>query len=152
MTAKDKEQVDSIYKAVLAHPTFLELLDAPGKSEESIFWKENYAVDEWAWVSKMYQKVFDTDLTAATSEDILAATGNYLKVRGKFLRLIISDAQKEFDELSQSGFGADGGEQDVTKDFNEVRGLYQENKFVKEMQQNVADLEKRIGALESKIK
>jgi hypothetical protein len=54
------------------------------------------------------------------------------------------DAEKEFAELSQCGFGLDGVEKDATNDFKNVRGTYEDNAFVKDMNATIADLKTRI--------
>ncbi|MBN1436216.1 MAG: DUF4954 family protein [Sedimentisphaerales bacterium] len=110
-----------------------------------------YADDEWVWIKHAYKDVFGTDLDNATKQDIANVADEYLKARGKFLRLVVGDAEKEFDELSHSGFGQDGSPQDIDKDFTEVRGTYQDNKFVKEMQQKLADLEKTVAEFKTKL-
>ena len=54
------------------------------------------------------------------------------------------DAEKEFAELSQCGFGLDGVQEDIADDFEGVRGTYEGNAFVKDMKATIADLETRI--------
>ena len=48
--------------------------------------------------------------------------------------MILNDANKEFDSKSQIGFGIDGDSEMRLKDFEEVRGTFEENNFVKEIQ------------------
>lgn len=110
-----------------------------------------YAADEWAWVAKAYEEVFGVAPANATTDDLLKAADAYLKVKGKFLKLVIADAHKEFDTLSQSGFGTDGSTQDIAEDFCQVRGTYEDNKFVIEMKQNAEDLRRRVEDLKSKL-
>lgn len=111
----------------------------------------SYTKDEWAWVSEACQQVFGVELVAATKEQVIALAHGYGKVKGKFLRLVLADAEKEFDELSRSGFGLDGGEDAGERDFEAVRGTYEENSFVKEMQQAVAGLDERVQDVCSKL-
>ncbi|MHC4396562.1 MAG: DUF4954 family protein [Planctomycetota bacterium] len=110
-----------------------------------------YQIDEWLWVRKTYKQVFDVDLEDATKDDILNAAKMFLKVKSRFFKLVIVDAQKEFSELSHYGFGQDGTEKDIVKDLCQVRGLYEDNKFVREMNNNVEELQKRIEEFEQKI-
>jgi len=108
-------------------------------------------IDEWAWVRNTYRQVFGVDLDKVTAQDILDAVEKYLKVRGKFLNLVIADAEKEFGQMSQSGFGQDGSDNDATEDFRQVRGTYDANAFVREMKQSLQDLAARMERLRRKF-
>ena len=99
----------------------------------------------------MYEKVFEADLENATKEDIVQAAQKLLEVKSKFLRLVTADARKEFSELSRYGFGQDGTTEDVEKDFCQVSGLYEENKFVREMQNNIEQLQQRIEQMVQRL-
>ena len=110
-----------------------------------------YKKDEWAWVQQAYRQVTGTDLATATKEDIMTTAEMFLKTKTKFLRLVIADAEKEFGQLSHCGFGVDGADGDAEKDFDQVRGIYDENTFVKEMKSNVIQLQERIDAFKQKL-
>ena len=110
-----------------------------------------YKKDEWAWVQQAYRQVTGTDLATATKEDIMTTAEMFLKTKTKFLKLVIADAEKEFGQLSHCGFGVDGADGDAEKDFDQVRGIYDENKFVKEMKSNVAQLQERIDTFRQKL-
>jgi len=110
-----------------------------------------YGDDEWAWVKNAYKIVFDVDLDNATKEDVAEIAQTYLKVKSKFLKLVVIDAEKEFAELSQCGFGMDGVQKDITSDFDGVRGTYESNAFVKDMNATIADLKTRIEAFEKTL-
>ena len=107
--------------------------------------------DEWIWVRNTYKQVFGLDLVRATKDDIVKAAQEFLKVKAKFLRLVIADAEKEFAELSRCGFGQDGEGEDVEKDFCRVRGLYEENKFVRQIKNNLEKLQQRVERLQQKL-
>ncbi|KPK76722.1 MAG: hypothetical protein AMJ79_05630 [Phycisphaerae bacterium SM23_30] len=113
--------------------------------------KKAYLQDEWIWVRRMYEETFEIDLEKATKEDVIEAARNLLEVKSKFLRLVTADARKEFSELSRYGFGQDGTPEDVEKDFYQVSGLYEENKFVREMRNNIEQLERRIEQLVQRL-
>lgn len=110
-----------------------------------------YAIDEWAWAKNAYEKYFAIDLSAASRDHIADTAQKLLKVKTKFFNLVIADAEKEFGPLSRTGFGQDGTESDIQNDFNQVRGLCEHNKFVKEMKQNVQKLQQRIENLLNQI-
>jgi hypothetical protein len=46
-------------------------------------------------------------------------------------RMVYNDARKEFDLNSQTGFGVDGDREQAEADFEEVRGSFESNSFVK---------------------
>ena len=105
-----------------------------------------YGDDEWAWAKNAYKAVFDVDLDNATQKEVAEIAQTYLKVKSKFLKLVVIDAKKEFAELSQCGFGLDGLQKDIADDFEGVRGTYEGNAFVKDMNATIADLKTRIEA------
>lgn len=112
--------------------------------------EDSFKKDEWAWIKEAYKQIADIDIANASKEDVMAATEMFLKTRTKFLKLVIADAEKEFGQLSHCGFGVDGTD-DVEKDFVEVRGLSDENKFIVEMKNNVEQLEQRIDRFKQKL-
>ena len=111
-----------------------------------------YACDEWAWVKVAYEKVFGLNLDNASTENLLGICQDYLKIKSKFLKLVVADAGKEFDELSHCGFGQDSSGDDIQKDFAQVRGLYEENQFVKDIKGQIVKLEQKIEQVTAKLK
>ena len=120
-----------------------------------------YDDDEWVWVKRAFQTVFDVDLDAAGADGLEKIAADLLVVQGKFLRLILIDAGKEFDDVTKTGFGQDsppegppeaGGAEDAVADFVAVRGEYAANKFVKEIQQTIADLETRVDKFKQQVR
>lgn len=110
-----------------------------------------YAQDEWLWVRRVYQQVFGRTLDESSEDDVITAAESLATVRGKFLKQILADAKKEFDDKTRLGFGQDGGEDDVTTDFTEVRGTFESNKFNKQMQDEIASLEQRVVNLRRQL-
>jgi len=110
-----------------------------------------YTIDEWFWVKSAYKQVFDLDLANAVKDDIMKAAQMFLKAKSKFLKLVAADAEKEFDELSHTGFGQDGSDDDIEKDFYRVRGRYDENKFVRELKNSIEKLQQRIERFERRL-
>ena len=106
---------------------------------------ESYGADEWAWVCEAYSQVFGKRLEEMTIEDSVAMADELLKTRQKFLKLVLNDASKEFDNVVRTGFGQDGTEDDIAADFEAVRGNYDTNKFVRQMEEEMAALSERVG-------
>ena len=110
-----------------------------------------YADDEWAWAKAAYEQVFDVKTAAMTGSDMQDAASALAKAKSKFLNLVIADADKEFAELSQTGFGQDGTPDDIKSDFREVRGEYENNAFVEDMRAKVAELKSHVEQLNKQI-
>ncbi len=110
-----------------------------------------YAGDEWAWVARTYCKVFETDLSEVSAEQLRQAADLYRKTRGKFLRLVLNDANKEFSDASHTGFGQDGTPDDVAADFTAVRGRLDTNKFVEQLKGEIEALEDRVDRFKQRI-
>jgi len=110
-----------------------------------------YETDEWAWVCWAYQKAFGSSLADATADDLAKIADDLAAVRGKFLNLVLADARKEFDEVVQTGFGQDGTEADVAADFTAVRGEYETNKFVQQINNDIAALNDRVEKFKAQV-
>ncbi|MFA6112231.1 MAG: DUF4954 family protein, partial [Candidatus Latescibacterota bacterium] len=99
-----------------------------------------YPDDEWAWVRHTWAartgKSVD-DLTVAELQEMATARN---KAQATGIKKILADAEKEFDEIASTGFGADGHAEDRAADFAAVRGSFAGNSFVKKMK---AQLEQR---------
>ena len=52
-------------------------------------------------------------------------------------KMVYNDARKEFDLNSQTGFGVDGDRQQAEADFEEVRGSFESNSFVKAVLEHI---------------
>ncbi len=103
---------------------------------------DRYGDDEWIWVRHAYRRVFQRELDDLTADDLLAVADTLLKAKSKFLKQVLADAQKEFEDMT--GFGHGGLAADVARDFAAVRGTYEQNAFVIQTQQALVTLENRI--------
>jgi hypothetical protein len=107
--------------------------------------------DEWAWVRNAYKEVFGSDLQNLAKDDLIAAAESYRSVRMKFLKQVLADAEKDFDKQTRTGFGQDGCGVDIDEDFRQVRGQYDDNRFVKETRDNIEAVERYTSRLKAKI-
>ena len=103
-----------------------------------------YAEDEWAWVRQAYAREFGRDLDHATPDDLAQAAEQLLDTRGKFLKMVLHDATKEFDAGIRTGFAQDGSDEDVPADFAAVRGTLETNKFVTGLEREISSLAERV--------
>jgi len=107
-----------------------------------------YADDEWAWVRWAFCEVFDKSLDTA---DLVAVADDLAQARGRFLKLVLNDAAKEFDAAVATGFGQDGKAEDASADFAAVRGEFDTNKFVVQMQEDVDALAERVARFKDAV-
>jgi hypothetical protein len=108
-----------------------------------------YAEDEWAWVDRTWQARFGKSPAELDGAGLAAVADLLLENRGKSVRMVLSDAEKEFSEGSRLGFGAGLGTAERDADFEAVRGTFEKNKFVGEMKAELAALEKRCAAFKA---
>ena len=110
-----------------------------------------YARDEWNWVAAVWQERFGTQPEALDAAALAAAADKLLVNRRKALKMILADAEREFSETAQIGFGAGGAAGARQADFEAVRGTYAGNKFVAEMNAELAALEKRAAEFKARV-
>jgi len=88
----------------------------------------------WNWSADLIQKRLKINLKEITSEQLVQLVTDWQKNALKLNNMISKDAGKEFDPSSKIGFGVDGNAEVQDRDFNAVRGTYDQNKFVLELQ------------------
>ncbi len=113
---------------------------------------ENYPAYEWAWAVDVLQKHLNKDVGQITASDIIELTTKWKQAVVELDHLLYSDAQKEFATTAQTGYGVDGDEQCKHDDFARVRGVFEENSFVSEIQQHIDEKTKLGEELISRIK
>ena len=105
-----------------------------------------YEKDEWAWVHRAYKQVFHQELDSLDEEGVRLAAQQWKDVRTKFLKLIANDAAKEFEEVTQTGFGHGDTVDERLADFTGVRGQLEENEFYRQILAQIAEVENRANA------
>ena len=65
--------------------------------------------------------------------------------------MILKDAEKEFDKSSRIGFGNDGDEAIANADFDNIRGNYEDNKFVKGIREDSEKIQVKADKLIAEI-
>jgi len=106
-----------------------------------------YEKDEWAWTIWAYRQHFGQDVASMTAEDLKTAVQSWQDVRTKFLKLILNDAGKEFESVTQTGFGRSPEQSQRETDFTGVRGTYPQNKFVQQIEQEIEEVARRVETL-----
>jgi hypothetical protein len=98
---------------------------------------------EWEYCKNLVREYlhFDTDkIEPRQLVDIIDGWKNSLIKQND---LVLKDAEKEFDSNRRIGYGVDGDEILRDADFEAVRGLFEENKFVKELKEESEKIRKK---------
>ena len=87
-----------------------------------------------------------------TIQDILSIVNKWKESVITLDKILYEDAKKEFTLTTQTGFGADGDEIQKQKDFESVRGQFEQNPFVIEVQNHIQRKEALGNELINRIK
>jgi len=99
---------------------------------------EKYPVYEWAWAADILQKRLRKTIDEVTAEDIVSLTARWKEAVINLDHQLYTDAGKEFAATVQTGFGLDGDEETKHHDFTAVRGTFEGNGFVTEIEKHIA--------------
>jgi hypothetical protein len=100
---------------------------------------ENYASYEWTWAAGLLQQRLGRTIDRLKPEDIIELIERWKSVVVELDRMLCADAKKEFATPAQIGFGVDGDEASRKADFQEVRGTFEGNSFVRKIEEHIAD-------------
>jgi hypothetical protein len=107
----------------------------------------NYYSYEWIWALDKLEQVWGCSVEEVSLEQICMTVNQWREAVVNLDRMVYDDARKEFDLNSQTGFGADGDREQAEADFEEVRGSFESNSFVKAVLEHI----ERKSALGEKI-
>lgn len=99
---------------------------------------------EWTWAWDKIQKYYGLSLDTITSKDIIDIVNRWLTVVIDLDKMIYEDAKKEFSLSSRTGFGVDGDRNQQKTDFEQVRGVFEENAFVEVVLKHI-DTKTKLG-------
>jgi hypothetical protein len=111
----------------------------------------NYPAYEWAWAVDVLQKQLHKAVGDITAEDVAALTRRWKQAVVDLDQRLYADAQKEFAATAQIGFGLDGDDGVKQSDFAAVRGTFQADGFVAEIEKHIATKTRLADALLSRI-
>jgi hypothetical protein len=97
----------------------------------------NYYSYEWTWALDKLEQVWGCPVNEVTLPQIRETIEAWRDAVVKLDRMVYDDARKEFDLNSQTGFGVDGDRQQAEADFEEVRGSFESNSFVKAVLEHI---------------
>jgi len=98
---------------------------------------DNYPAYEWAWAADVTQQLLGKKIAEMTADDIIELTTKWKAAVVELDHRLYADARKEFAAIAQIGFGLDGDEEIKHLDFAAVRGTFEDNRFVSEIQEHI---------------
>jgi hypothetical protein len=111
----------------------------------------SYDCEVWDWTAALLAERLGIDVEKISTEQLLDLITLWEKETIKLDKMILMDASKEFDESSRIGFGIDGDVAIRNSDFEAVRGVADENKFIIAIKEEISQTEKRAAELIKKI-
>jgi len=127
-----KSEVDSLLKQIETQSVSLEAIQNKLTEIHS-----NYAEYSWNWAKNILEKQFIKPLNQFDNKDVISIIEKWKKAILTFDDLVLRDAKKEFNTISKTGFGLDGNDNEKQLDFDAVRGTFEENSFVNEMNSQI---------------
>ena len=97
----------------------------------------HYYSYEWTWALDKLEQVWGCSVDEVTLDQIRTTITQWQEAVVNLDRMVYNDARKEFDLNSQTGFGVDGDREQAEADFEEVRGSFESNSFVKAVLEHI---------------
>ncbi|MBN1413338.1 MAG: DUF4954 family protein [Spirochaetales bacterium] len=145
MTRKAME--DLVHTISSGEVTDLEKL---GQKLKSLY--DDYTENELAYCLKLIEQTYGISIESISRDNLIQIVSDWKANCVKLNNMILKDATKEYDQSAMIGFGIDGDEETKTRDFQAVRGTYENDKFVKSLQGDSRDIEKSATDIIEKIK
>ncbi len=111
-----------------------------------------YEDEVWNWTTRILAERFDLNVSQINADQLLELITRWESETIKLDKMILGDAAKEFDNSSKIGFGLDGDEEVRDQDFQAVRGVLDENKFIKGIKEEIIQTELKAAKLKDIIK
>jgi len=96
-----------------------------------------YGAYEWAWAADVLQQRLGKRIDQITAKDIIELTRRWKAAVVELDRMLYADTKKEFAATAQIGFGIDGDRETRQADFAQVRGTFEKNSFVSEIEDHI---------------
>ena len=98
---------------------------------------EYYTEYEWAWAANVLRENQGKAMDEMTADDIIELTKKWKQAVVELDNMLYADAKKEFTATAQTGYGLDGLQEEKQADFAQVRGTFEENSFVQEIEKHI---------------
>ena len=98
---------------------------------------KNYSAYEWAWAARVFKQRCGKKVVEMTADDIIELVNKWKTAVVELDDMLYADAKKEFVANVQTGFGIDGDKGSRQADFERVRGTFDDNSFVREIEKHI---------------
>jgi NDP-sugar pyrophosphorylase family protein len=105
---------------------------------------QNYYEYEWNWTVQFIESYLQKPVAGLSRDELIEVIGKWRQSVVELDQMLYEDAKKEFRLDSMTGFGIDGDMEIKQKDFEQVRGRFEENDFVKEVLHHI-DRKTKLG-------
>ena len=112
---------------------------------------QNYYALEWTWAWDKIQSYYGFKPDTITPDDVIFIVEDWKKAVISLDKTLYQDAKKEFSLSAQTGFGADGNNDEQRLDFEQVRGVFEQNTFVSSILQHMEDKKKLGDEIEAEL-
>ncbi len=103
-----------------------------------------YYTYEWRWAYEKIEEFYGIKPEDITAADIISIVEKWREAVVSIDRMVYEDARKEFSLAARTGFGADGSRTEKDLDFEQVRGDFESNEFVKAIVEHI-DVKSALG-------
>ena len=97
----------------------------------------NYYRYEWTWAADKLEQLWGCPVSQVSLDQLLTTIQEWKTAVINLDKMVYDDARKEFDLNSQTGFGVDGNASQQQQDFENVRGKFENNAFVKAVTEHI---------------
>jgi hypothetical protein len=105
----------------------------------------------WSWCTNVIGQRLGVDFRNITKEQIADLVREWKDNAKTMNNNIMKDGKKEFSANSKIGFGIDGDEEVVEKDFEAVRGTYEDNSYIQKLKEETGQIERKADDLIDKL-
>lgn len=97
----------------------------------------NYYRYEWTWAADKLEQLWGCSVSQVSLDQLITTIQEWKTAVIDLDKMVYDDARKEFDLNSQTGFGVDGNASQQQQDFENVRGKFENNAFVKAVTEHI---------------
>jgi hypothetical protein len=108
---------------------------------------DNYNEYAWEWCSSLISQQTGYNPENMPVDSLIQIITDWKTNAIKLNNMILKDAEKEFDSGSKLGFGIDGDINTRDRDFQAVRGVYDNNKFVTSLQKESKEIAEKANRM-----
>ena len=106
---------------------------------------------EWDWVAGAWLALLGRKAEEVTLDDFRQAIRTWKNATSQYNQGVLRDAEQEFKESAQVSYGIDGDREIQLADFVAVRGEFNDNAFVRKVQDQTREVAERADSLLARL-